>query len=112
MLATFSPDKEAEPELALLLALPHAALLQLAQLHQVHTLQRRARDLSTKYYYSATKIFARTADLTAGEGGGRLLEDGGRGVAGRQPQHRGEPLLCLHLEAVDLCNNNSQLDTV
>ena len=44
-----SPDEEAEPELALLLALPHAALLQLAQLHQVHPLQRRARDLSTKY---------------------------------------------------------------
>ena len=58
--AAFSPDKEAEPELALLLTLPHPALLQLAQLHQVHPLQRRARDLSRKYYYTATKIFART----------------------------------------------------
>ena len=65
-----SPDQETEPGLALLLALPHPALVQPDQVQQEHVPEGGG------------------GDLTPGAGGGRgLLEDGGRRVARGQPQH-------------------------
>ena len=82
---SLSPDQETEPGLALLLALPHPALVQPDQVQQEHVPEGGG------------------GDLTAGGDRG-LLEDRGRRVARGQPQHGGEPRLCLHLQTVNLCN--------
>ena len=85
-----SPDQETEPGLSLLLTLSHPALVQPGQVQQEHVPEGGG------------------GDLTAGGDRG-LLEDRGRRVAWGQPQHRGEPRLCLHLQTVNLCNR-FQLD--
>ena len=78
------PDQETQPGLAPLLALPHPALLQLHQVHQVDVLQGGGRDV---------------AALVASQG---LLQHRWSTVAWGQPQHTREPRLGLHLQTVNL----------